>query len=152
MLPYSEYMRVVATADVTLIPLADCPFNESKSCVRFLDAAVNSTAVIASDVGEYRELVARGVCVGVQGTEGWYDALCEMLESADHREDLATRAYSYAVEHRGLQAIWDHLDRPLRDALGGNAPPVNGACAHARARDEVPQAATCDMRGAACGL
>jgi glycosyltransferase involved in cell wall biosynthesis len=152
LLPYSEYLRVVATADVTLIPLADCPFNEGKSCVRFLDAAVNSTAVIASDVGEYRELVARGVCVGVQGPDGWYDALCELLDSAERREELATEAYRYVVEQRSLATIWNHLDRPLREAVGGAIQAATDSPTPIQSRDEPPRATHCDTLGDACVL
>ncbi len=117
LLPYAEYLRLVAAADLTLVPLSACDFNESKSCVRFLDAAICSTPVIASAVGEYRELISRGVCIGVSSGQEWYQALRQAVDAKSHREVVAARAHEYVCGERRLEAMWKRLDADLLQAL-----------------------------------
>ncbi len=118
MLPYGQYLQLVAAADLTLVPLCSCEFNEAKSCVRFLDAAISTTTVIASDVGEYRDLVRQGVCIGVTSDEGWFGALCKAVDTVTGPNEVAARAYRYVANERRLPAIWQRLDSDLLEALG----------------------------------
>jgi glycosyltransferase involved in cell wall biosynthesis len=117
-LPYSEYLRVIASGDVTLVPLSACQFNEAKSCVRLLDSAIVGTPVIASSVGEYRELVSRRVCWGVDGSSGWHQALNQAIEAPQERQEMAARAKCYATEMRTVDALWGSLSTQLSEPLG----------------------------------
>lgn len=117
-LSYGDYLRLVADADITLVPLAACDFNEAKSCVRFLDAALCRTLVVASEVGEYRDLITKELCVGVKSPDEWYDVLCGVARSPALRRKIVDDAFRYVYEERNLQALWSYLDAELINSMG----------------------------------
>ena len=45
-----NYLQILNQIDISLIPLADIPFNQSKSDIKFLESSAASCAVIASQV------------------------------------------------------------------------------------------------------
>lgn len=56
-----RYYRRIARFDVGLAPLADIPFNRSKSELRFVEAAALGLPMVCSDLLPYRQVVEHGV-------------------------------------------------------------------------------------------
>lgn len=85
-----------ATFDVGIAPLADTPFNRSKSNVKVKEYAAGGTPWLASPVGPYVDLGERqgGRLVA---DDGWYEALSRVLDKPRARAKLAKRARAWAA-------------------------------------------------------
>jgi glycosyltransferase involved in cell wall biosynthesis len=111
-LPYSEYLKFLPSVDCVLIPLADSSFNECKSIVRFLDASSVNVPVVATNIGEYRETIEKGVCIGVDSPDKWFEALVNAKEASEEN-DLGAEANKYVMENKSLLYLANNLDKAL---------------------------------------
>lgn len=80
--------------DIGLAPLADTPFNRSKSSIKALDYAALGLAVVASELDVYRASVAArgGGELAANRPEDWYAALSRLLRDAELRHQLGRTA------------------------------------------------------------
>jgi len=102
--PYPQLLKVTSRMDIGLAPLADIPFNHSRSNVKLKEYGSGATAWLASPVGPYRGLGERqgGVLVG---DDDWFAAIDELVRNARRRRRLAKRALKWAK----VQAIDNHV-------------------------------------------
>jgi glycosyltransferase involved in cell wall biosynthesis len=92
---YHELAQRVAAFDVGLAPLADIPFNRSRSNVKLKEYAAAGVPWLASPIGPYAGMGEK------QGgrlvpDDGWYDALERLVVKAKDRRKLARRARTWA--------------------------------------------------------
>jgi glycosyltransferase involved in cell wall biosynthesis len=106
--------------DLAVAPLADHPFNEAKSNIKWLEAAVQRIPLVCSSVGPYKE-IPDGCAIRVENEEDmWYEALCAAVEDAVLREGTRDRAYEAAKDQWGFaqagptweDVITEAMDRP----------------------------------------
>lgn len=92
----------IRKCDINLAPLAQKTiFNESKSEIKWLEAALVETVTVASDFGAYKTEVKNGVNgVLVKNDEDWFEELEALVADADLRQRIASNAFNDAVEHR----------------------------------------------------
>jgi glycosyltransferase involved in cell wall biosynthesis len=118
-LPYSEYLRVLATADCVLVPLAESAFNNGKSIIRLIDATEVGVPVIATPAGEYSEIGLSSAFFPARSPAEW----CSALETIAASRREATRVVGTATERvrapRLLRTIWTALDPQLQAFFGG---------------------------------
>lgn len=100
--PYDVYRRTLADADVAVLPLADTPFNRAKSDLKFLEAAAEGAAVLASPV-----VYAASVDPGRTGllfhdSESFERQLLRLVDDPALRAALADAARAHVAEHRML--------------------------------------------------
>ncbi|HVE47866.1 MAG TPA: glycosyltransferase [Acidimicrobiales bacterium] len=135
-LPWLELPGVLRDLDVNLAPLeAGSRFNEAKSAIKWLEAALVGTPTIASPTQPFREAIRDGEN-GRLATTGqeWLNALEDLLGDAGARRRMGARARREAllewsphvqgrryrdlllqdVERRAPSAAWDpvFLDEP----------------------------------------
>jgi glycosyltransferase involved in cell wall biosynthesis len=122
-LPYSEYLRVLATADCTLVPLATGVFNEGKSIARLIDATEVGVPVVASPVGEYAESTLSAAFVAARSAEEWCRALENVAASRRETSSALEAAKEYVRAPRLLRALWRSLDPQLHAFFGAHAAP-----------------------------
>jgi glycosyltransferase involved in cell wall biosynthesis len=120
-LPYSEYLRVLATVDCVLVPLADSKFNNGKSIVRLIDATEVGVPVVASPIGEYSELALASAFFPARSPEEWRDALETIAASRQEVSRLLMAATQGVRTPRLLGAIWKALDPQLHAFFGARA-------------------------------
>jgi hypothetical protein len=72
--PFARYAQLVRESYVNLAPLEDTPYNRCKSALKVLEGGVLGVPTIASPVGEYLRMRARGVLYA-SGEEEWLDRL-----------------------------------------------------------------------------
>jgi glycosyltransferase involved in cell wall biosynthesis len=104
--PFSIYPQLVnkIRPHVVLAPLADCPFNYSKSNIRVLEGWSVAAAVVASPVGEYRVIKdgEDGLLATTQAD--WYLAIKQLIDNEPLRKKLA-----YAGRKRvGAEWNWNN--------------------------------------------
>ncbi len=108
MLPWTELPGVLRDLDVNLAPLEPGSiFNEAKSAIKWLEAALTSTPTIASPTEPFREAITDGHN-GILATtpDEWSRAIEGLLDDSDARARVGERA--------------------RRDALVGWSPHIQG--------------------------
>jgi hypothetical protein len=88
--PFQQYQRVVNTLapDVWLAPLADVPFNHSKSNLRIMEGWALMSAPCASRVSEYN-CIRPGIDGRLAGSEDeWISALTRLVTDHTYRMDM----------------------------------------------------------------
>jgi glycosyltransferase involved in cell wall biosynthesis len=88
--PLGMYHQVLSAIqpDVFLAPLADTPFNHSKSNIRVMEGWSLSSAVVASAVGEYNCIREGETGLLATGTDEWVTKLEKVIEACSYRRQL----------------------------------------------------------------
>lgn len=97
---YDGYLNMLAQADCALMPLADDAFNRCKSAVRAIDAAAVGVPAIASDLGDFPNVITDGRTGLIAAQGGWSTALHRMAA-----DPAGARAMGHAAR-RDLDARW----------------------------------------------
>lgn len=90
--------------DIAVAPLETTAFNQYKSDLKLLDYAAIGAAGIYSDFTPYRASVIHGETglLVPNESEAWVDALYTLIEDADLRYEIQSRAVKYLFEERVL--------------------------------------------------
>lgn len=103
--------------DIGLAPLADTPFNTSKSYIKALEYMALGIPVIASDRPAYREMVVDGVTgFLVRSEDEWKTRLTELVNDEDMRAEMGAKGKQVAAGWT-IQTGW----KLWRDAFEGVA-------------------------------
>ncbi|MEO1043113.1 MAG: glycosyltransferase [Pseudomonadota bacterium] len=116
---YEPYLRAVAACDLVVVPLVDNGFNRCKSVVRFLDAALVQTPVMASMVGDYANLVRNDETGWLVTDDGWDHALARACLNAAGRHDIAQRARHFVETAYAVGSYAPALDAEHQNLLFG---------------------------------
>lgn len=133
--PFFEgYPQAVAWGgfDAAIAPLAQHPFNECKSNIKWLEAAIQGIPLVCSNVGPYAAIPA-GAAVRVENTPvQWAAALRAILEDASYRQRVREDARAAVLEgftlDRGM-GVWqtvvsEAMDRPRIESIEGTRLPA----------------------------
>ncbi len=101
-IPFTSWLELPALlrdVDVCLAPLtADSRFNEAKSAIKWLEAALVETPVVASPTEPFREAVEHGRTGFLASTEQeWTDAISRLLGDTALRRRIGTQARREAL-------------------------------------------------------
>ena len=126
--PFFEgYPQAIAWGgfDAALAPLAEHPFNECKSNIKWLEAGMQGIPLLCSNVGPYAA-IPQGCAVRVQNTPvQWAEGLRSLLEDASWRQRIAEDARTAVLEgftlDRGM-GVWqtivsEAMERPRIECL-----------------------------------
>ncbi|WP_421740924.1 glycosyltransferase [Cellulomonas sp.] len=99
MLPWTELPARLRDVDVNLAPLvADSQFNEAKSAIKWLEAALVATPTVASPREPFREAIEDGVTGHLADShEQWVAMLERLITDEHHRTLVGTRARRAAL-------------------------------------------------------
>jgi glycosyltransferase involved in cell wall biosynthesis len=113
--------------DICVIPLADVPFNRSKTAIKALEMAALGIPVVAANRTPYREFVIDGKTGYLVNTPGeWQARLTELVNDADARAELGAGAKEQAAVHT-IQGNWQLWEAAYEAAAGGGRRPDDGA-------------------------
>jgi glycosyltransferase involved in cell wall biosynthesis len=105
--------------DIGLAPLADIPFNYSKSHLKALEYAALGIPVIATDLPPYRDLVIDGVTgYLVSSPQEWDKRLTELINDQAAREEMGAAARKRAAEFT-IQGNWQLWESAYLEAARG---------------------------------
>lgn len=126
---FVNWLTAMPAWDIGLVPLADTPFNRSKSVIKTFDYAAMGLAVLASDMPVYRGSLAdrTGGMLVPNDAESWYAALSLLVRDRLTRQRLADGAMNAftATGTLASQAATRHA--ALRDLLTREPPPSQTA-------------------------
>ena len=111
---FNDYPQAIAWGgfDISLAPLADHIFNQSKSNIKYLEAAVQGIPFMCSDIGPYSS-IPDDCAVKVENTPArWAASLRNLLQYPDLREELKKKARAdvlanWTIDKRGKQ--WEDI-------------------------------------------
>ena len=103
-MPITDYRRIVAAFDIALAPLAGIQFNEAKSDIRVLEAALCGIPVVASETA-YGDTVRAGNCGLVAKTpQKWIAHLERLVHNPDLRKQMGENGKRYVTRKRTYDA------------------------------------------------
>ena len=103
-LPYEDYLEVMGSCDVAILPLLENFENNCKSDVKYLEATSRGVAVIASET-LYKLTVKNNVTGLLVGEHSfWHDSILRMIETPNLAKKIASNAISYVLKER-MQSI-----------------------------------------------
>ncbi|MBV8914305.1 MAG: glycosyltransferase, partial [Acetobacteraceae bacterium] len=123
---YSAYLGLLAAADISLAPLEPSAFNDAKSNIKFIEAAIVGLPSVCSPRASFRDVVRAGETGFLaEGEAAWQDALLALVddEALRHRVGAAARAFVLdryapeAVARREAAPLVAGLDRRTRPPL-----------------------------------
>jgi glycosyltransferase involved in cell wall biosynthesis len=87
---FKAYLALLATADIAIAPLEDTVFNNAKSNIKLIEAAVVGLPAVCSPRREFRDCVEHGVDGFLAETDDeWFDALRTLAGDAVLRARIA---------------------------------------------------------------
>jgi len=112
---YSDLPERLAMLDVGIAPIADTPFNRSRSNIKLKEYAASGVPWLASATGPYANLGEdQGGRLVVD--DDWYHAIEQVILDADDRSRLAHRARRWAESQR-IEAHVDEWERTFEEAI-----------------------------------
>ncbi|MBN1370805.1 MAG: glycosyltransferase family 4 protein [Anaerolineaceae bacterium] len=100
LVPWRKLPGILAGFDINLAPLVmDNPFAQSKSEIKYMEAAMGETPTIASATDAFRYAI-RDAETGllVETPEGWESAVERLAQDASLRVEMGHRAYQTVIE------------------------------------------------------
>lgn len=111
---YDEAARYLAAADVFVVPQASTPYAEHQLPAKLLQAMALGCAIVATDVGDARELLGGDPPAGLTVPAGAPDALNEavraLLDDPGRRDALGGEARRRSVAELGWRAMARRLE------------------------------------------
>lgn len=98
--------------DIAVAPLLDNIFNQGKSNIKWQEMTRAHSAVVASNVGPYQELLDGHNALLVENNpEAWYTALKSLVDSIDLRHKLVDNATKDVTLNWKLENNWQHYKK-----------------------------------------
>jgi len=115
---YPTYMKRLAKCQINIAPLEDTVFNDAKSNIKYLEAAILGIPTVCTPTVEYRQTVEHGVTGFLASTpEEWEEQLLALLASPTLRRDIGERARQHVEDDYTPQAIGKRRLAPLLTTL-----------------------------------
>ena len=94
-MPIDEYRNIVAAFDIALAPSLGIKFNDAKSDIRVLEAAICGVPVVASET-TYGDTVREAKCgLVAKKAQKWIRYLNRLVNSASLRNELGQNGRRY---------------------------------------------------------
>ncbi|MBB2202703.1 glycosyltransferase [Gluconacetobacter tumulisoli] len=116
--PYRDYLALLAQADVAIAPLVDCVFNDAKSNIKYLEAAVLGLPSVCSPRRAFADAIVDGQDGCLAATDDdWTRALLQLADDAGLRRRIGGCARAavmdrYAPDHVAPRQVAPVFGRP----------------------------------------
>ncbi|RKH68602.1 class I SAM-dependent methyltransferase [Corallococcus aberystwythensis] len=89
-----DYLRALASWQISIAPLEQTVFNDAKSNIKFIEASIFRVPAVCSGAGPFREIIDHGRNGFIATTrEEWETALSALVEDASLRKRLGEEAH-----------------------------------------------------------
>ncbi|MEQ9258612.1 MAG: glycosyltransferase [Roseovarius sp.] len=118
-----HYWALLAQMDINLAVLLDTPFNDAKSEIKWLEAAMVGVPSIVSPTATYREILTDGEnAMFAADAEAWFARLEDLVTDAELRRRMGRAAHRLATEAYGLETSARNIDEVLQQVWSREAP------------------------------
>jgi len=139
LVPWRKLPELLAELDINIAPLfVDNPFSQSKSEIKYMEAAMVETPTVASDTDAFRYAIQHGETGFLAEThDQWVEALSKLIDNLELRTVIARHAYeevvrSYHPARRAdqLSSLLENISMQLRgESFWKTAQPTREALA-----------------------
>lgn len=147
LVPWRKLPGILAGFDINLAPLVmDNPFAQSKSEIKYMEAAMVETPTIASATDAFRYAIRCGETgLLVDSPDGWQSAIEHLVQDANLRAELGQRAYQAVIKEyhpvtraTQLAQTLDEISEKLRGQpfWQGNRPDESSILARAQSMSQ----------------
>lgn len=103
---YASFLERISRCDINIAPLEPSVFNDAKSNIKYLEAAILKLPSICSPSQEYRNTIEHGETgmLAASSVE-WKACLDQLIADAELRRRIGERAYRHVVKHYTPQVV-----------------------------------------------
>ena len=97
---YEKLPYLISTIDINLAPITKSIFNEAKSEIKWLEAAMVKVPTVASNYGAFKESITDGVNgILCSDEKEWVKKLNKLIEDSKYRNLIADNAYDHVIKN-----------------------------------------------------
>jgi glycosyltransferase involved in cell wall biosynthesis len=104
--PYADYLKILAECDISIAPLEDYVFNDSKSNIKYLEASILGLPSICSPRPNFVSVIENGVngflC---HNTEEWESAFKKLIDDPSLRKSMGENAKNSVLKHYSPESV-----------------------------------------------
>jgi glycosyltransferase involved in cell wall biosynthesis len=120
---FAAYFAWLANADISIAPLEDTIFNDAKSNIKFLEAAVLGVASVCSPRATFAAVITDGVNgLLAEGDAAWESALLALADDAGLRARLGEAARLSVLARYAPESVAHAQVAPLLEGLDARPP------------------------------
>ena len=113
-MPLEEIPEAMRGFDVSVMPLADSPFNRGKCSLKALESMAMRIPVVASGVGEIGHIIAHGENGYLANTaEEWIRCIEDLIASAPKRRAMANNGYATVSRGYTIPVVAKKIEKAL---------------------------------------
>jgi len=118
---YNRYFDNMRQADINIVPLLQDCFNECKSAIRYLEAAVLGIPSVTSNTGDFKNLIDSGKNGFLAADQdAWETALTDLIMDKALRLKIGKQAQSDVMEQQTVDALAQRMKTELTSLFQGN--------------------------------
>jgi len=113
-----HYWSYLSGADINLAVLHNDVINNSKSELKWFEAACFKIPSVVSNTQNYLDVVEDGKDALIAGTtQEWYDALNKLVNNRQLRDTMGQSAYEKVMKNYSLDALSENIDQVIKKVL-----------------------------------
>lgn len=117
---YRGYLNFLSLSDINIVPLLTDVFNDCKSAIRYLEASALGVPTVATNIGDFKNLVVDGQNgYTAEYERQWYEKIKCLIESKEHRMKIGKAAREYVLDRQTNKNIINEFDSQLKLLLMG---------------------------------
>ncbi len=121
--PYARYMALLAESTIAIAPLENTLFNDAKSNIKFLEAAILGVPAVCSPRAHFTDVIEHGANgLLAEGEDAWFAALASLADDAGLRTRLGAAARQTALDRYAPEAVAARQVAPLLQAAPDKRP------------------------------
>ncbi|MGY3494965.1 glycosyltransferase [Bradyrhizobium sp. USDA 4502] len=118
---YLSYLKLLAECDINLAPLEATVFNDCKSNIKFIEAALFGIPSVCSPRSAFRHIISHGRSGMLAETgEQWTAALTSLVDARELRATMGQQSRQAAIERYSPAQLAIRDIQPLLDAYGSD--------------------------------
>jgi len=122
LMPFANYFALLAESNITIAPLRPLKFNDAKSNIKFLEAAILGLPIICSPRAHYALVVRLGENgMLAERDEAWFAALLALASDGSLRRRIGRRALISVGSRYSLGTVARTQVLPLLQTLATNS-------------------------------
>lgn len=106
---WQELPALISEVDINLAPLTTNIFNEAKSEIKWLEAALVKTPTVASDIGAFRDIIKNDITGFLCKDNEWFEKLKMCIENRILCNKIAENAYFDVINHHSFNTYYGDL-------------------------------------------
>jgi glycosyltransferase involved in cell wall biosynthesis len=111
---YEDYLGYLAECDISIAPLENYIFNDSKSNIKYLEASIVKVPSVCSPRAAFAQMISHGengfLCETI---DEWEAALTLLVKDTAKRKQVSEAAYSSVMRHYSPESIAQKQVAPL---------------------------------------